>query len=478
MKKKQSRFVHFLVFIFCAVAGAAALYYMISVHTVHLSYSAENLEESTSSLDNPYCGFYQMNGYTLSEENTAQLAAEWGTQRCESDPYPLMLLEINLRNYSNQSLSQNALDQLDEILTACGTAKKQIILRFLYDWDGKATETEPNTLQQIKNHMSQVSGIVNKHVDCVYIMQGVFTGNNGEMHGTKYGDPDQVRQLMEQLSNTVNPAIYLSVRTPAQLRSILRNKVPSAGLSLYQNTLTSRLGLFNDGMLGSVYDLGTYDDTPMENASDYNEKGTREEELRFQDTLCQYVPNGGEVTIDNEYNDLDHAVDDLSVMHVSYLNADHDLAVLNKWKQSTWRENDIFFGCSGYDYIARHLGYRYVLTASSIQFRTYADDFATLYLHIANTGFAPAYRQFTTELTAVNEETGDTYEIENTIDNRKITSGDESIFKIQLDVHSWEKGTYKLQFSMKDSALDQPVYFANTGYETQDSIVIGTLTLH
>ena len=46
--------------------------------------------------------------------------------------------------------------------------------------------------------------------------------------------------------------------------------------------------------------------------------------LIFQEKLCQYVPNGGEVTVDNEYNDLDNAITDLSQMHVSYLNSEHD----------------------------------------------------------------------------------------------------------------------------------------------------------
>ena len=83
-------------------------------------------------------------------------------------------------------------------------------------------------------------------------------------------------------------------------------------------------------MLGSVYDLGTYDDTPLQSDSAIDEQGTRNEELIFQEKLCQYVPNGGEVTVDNEYNDLDNAITDLFQMHVSYLNSEHDADVLDK----------------------------------------------------------------------------------------------------------------------------------------------------
>ena len=137
---------------------------------------------------------------------------------------------------------------------------------------------------------------------------------------------------MEELDQHISSDIYLAVRTPGQLRGILRNRNPLSSTEADNGTLQSRLSLFNDGMLGSVYDLGTYDDTPLQSDSRLEEEGTRSEELLFQYKLCQYVPNGGEVTVDNEYNDLDNAITDLSQMHVSYLNSEHDAAVLNKWK--------------------------------------------------------------------------------------------------------------------------------------------------
>ena len=50
------------------------------------------------------------------------------------------------------------------------------------------------------------------------------------------------------------------------------------------------------------------------------------------------VPNGGEVVLDNKYNDIDNAAKDLASMHVSYLNNAHDLAVINKWKKQTYTD--------------------------------------------------------------------------------------------------------------------------------------------
>ncbi len=76
---------------------------------------------------------------------------------------------------------------------------------------------------------------------------------------------------------------------------------------------------FNDGMLGSVSDYGTYSDNTRQDAGDFS-AWTREEELAFQDVLCSSVPSGGEVIVDNPYNDLENAIADLKTMHVSYLN--------------------------------------------------------------------------------------------------------------------------------------------------------------
>ena len=128
-----------------------------------------------------------------------------------------------------------------------------------YDWDGQALSTEPSDLPQIKNHISQISSTVNKYADCVYILQGTLTGNTGEMNHSNYGDINQIRQIIEALDQNISSDIFLAVRTPGQLRGILRTRTPLSSTDAGNGSLQARLSLFNDGMLGSVYDLGTYD---------------------------------------------------------------------------------------------------------------------------------------------------------------------------------------------------------------------------
>ena len=479
MKKNWSIILHSLSFVICTALAVYALYYIISVRHLNVEYTPAFTEESAQSLDNPYRGFYRMSGYILSDGQKPSKAASWCKKSCKDNPYPLMLLEINLKNYSNTSISTNALKQLNKILNECTRAKKQVILRFLYDWDGQALSSEPSDLPQIKKHISQLSSTVNSYADCIYILQGALIGNNGEMNNSNYNDINQIRQIIEELDQNIVPDIYLAVRTPAQLRGVLRTRNPLSSTNAWHGTLESRLGLFNDGMLGSVYDLGTYDDTPLQSDSAIDEQGTRSEELIFQEKLCQYVPNGGEVTVDNEYNDLDNAISDLSQMHVSYLNSEHDEAVLNKWKNSTYTgsDTDVFSGCSGYDYISAHLGYRYVVQQSSIDFHSVLDDTATLYLTVANTGFSSAYTKFTTDLILTSKDTGKSEKVETTIDNRSIAGNDFSEFKLSLDVRSLKKGTYTVSLRMKDPYTKNYIHFANKGYEKSKTVPVGTLTL-
>lgn len=477
MKKHTPAIFHISAFFFCAVLIATTVIYLISARRLIVTYEADTSSESSSLIQNPFCGFYKINGYLLADDVKNKDLINQVRKNCKDNPYPLVLAEINLQNYSDSSLSSAAQQQLDTILTQYTSAKKQVILRFLYDWNGKAIQTEPSDFQQIKKHISQISSAVNKHKDCVYIIQGAFIGNIGEMNNSNYNDINQIRQLIETLADSTDPQIYLAVRTPAQLRGILRTSVPLSSQDSENGELISRLGLYNDGMLGSVYDMGTYDDTPRTSDSKPDEPGTRKEELLYQYKLCQYVPNGGEVTMDNQYNDLDNAISDLAQMHVSYLNSDHDKTVLDKWKDSIYRSKGVFHGVNGYDYISAHLGYRYFIKESHIDFHSIISDDAALYLTIANTGFSSAYKKYDSTLILTEDDTGKTTRIETTIDNRRISGNDQTDFKINLSIRSLRKGSYTLALEMKDPYTRDYIHFANTGFETSDSIPLGTMTI-
>lgn len=125
MKKKLSVTIHSLFFVICAALAVSVLYHMVFTRRLNLKYTPAVLEESARELDNPYRGFYRMIGYILSDDRKPAEAAAWCSENCDSNPYPLMLLEINLKNYSNSNISTKARNQLDKILEQCLLAKNR-----------------------------------------------------------------------------------------------------------------------------------------------------------------------------------------------------------------------------------------------------------------------------------------------------------------------------------------------------------------
>ena len=184
------------------------------------SFEAAEQSESTDAVSNPYCGFYHLYGYQLSEEGDKP-AKKWASSVLANDDNRIVLLQINLVNYKDKAISDSALAQLDSIITSFAAANKQIILRFLYDWNGNALQSEPSSIEQVSSHMDDVAPVVNAHKDAVFLLQGIFTGNCGEMNQTHYGSNDDIRILIKELSSVISPEIYLSVRTPAQLPHLL-----------------------------------------------------------------------------------------------------------------------------------------------------------------------------------------------------------------------------------------------------------------
>lgn len=427
-------------------------------------FSPAALSESTEPLKNPYQGFYRIFRYDLSDET----ALPEDTAR--NDPYTLALLEINLRAYREGDISAAGLARLEAILEQWAQSGTQILLRFVYDWDGMAKATEPESLTVILNHMDQVSRVVNHYADSVYLMQGVFIGNWGEMHSSYFDDDRSVKTLMTHLHSVIDPSIYLSVRTPAQWRMVtgLRDVTANA-----QSSLARRLGLFNDGMLGSATDLGTYGDTPRGAA--LSRKGTREEELSFQNRICQYVPNGGEVVGNTAYSDLPVAVQTMRTTHVSYLDADYDRTVLDKWQRASWERDDAFRGCDGLTYVQAHLGYRFTARACALQRQGMLRPRLRFQVSLENTGFSNALRPFSAAFLLRDSQTGEVQTVPIQFDLRELKSGQTRTLTAEIPFAELPGNPCELYLSVTDAATGGQIALANTTYADGTGVLLGRL---
>ena len=222
MKRKHSNSLCSIIvsIIVVLIVLIAVSLFWVNSRLCFVDYTPYSYSESGDAIKNPYVGLYSIRGYLLAEDAPFSLPEANAAIDSNSSSFELSLLEINLKNYGNCDLSDNALSQIDSILSAWTKTGSQLILRFLYDWDGQNLESEPNELSQILIHMEQVGPIVNKYASSVYIMQGIFVGNWGEMNSTTHMGNGEMETLIQKLDDVIDPSIFLSVRTPAQWRTI------------------------------------------------------------------------------------------------------------------------------------------------------------------------------------------------------------------------------------------------------------------
>lgn len=91
------------------------------------------------------------------------------------------------------------------------------------------------------------------------IVESGFVGQWGEQHGGKYCSLENKTKLLDVLLDIVSNNIPVTVRTPntiAKRLNISEEKLDS--FISKKGSKESRVGLYNDGYIGSDSDLGTY----------------------------------------------------------------------------------------------------------------------------------------------------------------------------------------------------------------------------
>ncbi len=247
-------------------------------------------------------------------------------------------------------------------------------------------ENEPSSIKIVKSHMKQLGSIICEHMSKkeslpgkILVHQGLFVGSWGEMHGSKFLSEARMKELSDTFLEATKGSCPIAVRKPVQLRQLSCQKTASIPL---QNASNINFTLFNDAIFGSETDLGTYGTICKSALSENSEREktpwAREDELSWQQSFMQQSFCGGEVlggmnnvsespgNTDYPQRTLDwnQVVADLAKMHVSYLNSIYSKEVLDDWKAQRimWNGEEI----SEYDYIGRHMGYRFTVTQVKI----------------------------------------------------------------------------------------------------------------
>ena len=372
----------------------------------------------------------------------------------------LVLLDISI--YRSMQLDENALNNIRSILSFFMYYKKDVILRPVYDREGKGRECEPDSFEQVLEHLQQIGGLLRDMQHSVFIFQGMLAGSWGEMHDSRYLSPECINRMWNCMRQYLGDEIYLAVRTPAQWRTLRSEKE-------FRQKKYAHLALFDDGILGSMTHLGTFG-TELREAAGWAQAWTRKEEMEFVNCLTEDMPCGGEVVACTENDRMYEAkfiVNELKKMHITYLDSTHDMKALDLWKSISWDGFDnlkIWKGYSLYEYIGEHLGYR--LVVRTVELKPIRRGRAEFMFEIENTGFGRVFQE--TELFLIMKNRNETREVPISMDMRKIQAGTRICGKTVIKLMEG-RVSLKLQ-RKKDGRI---IHFANKN--STDTLYLGSL---
>lgn len=305
-----------------------------------------------------------------------------------------------------------------------------IALRFRYDENG-TTNPEPATYEKMLEHVYQIrdSGILEEYKDILMYVESGLVGCYGEQWGGKYCSIATKGELLDLWLDVVPDGIPVTVRTPNIFASWAGIKTTElADWVSEPNSLASRVGLYNDGYMGSNSDLGTYGNREIETTWLHNQTTTSyyggefSGNLEFTKQYDTYLP--------------ENAIPEMYYTHLSYINSNiYGLYKDYIFDEATYPianvDNSAYNGQNVWKFMRDHLGYRFVLRDSDLSESVPQGGDLQLSFSVENTGFANPIRPQKAEL--ILEKDGNYIRTEIDADSRKWASC--SISDMKLDMH-------------------------------------------
>lgn len=364
--------------------------------------------ESTVRLRNPGRGFYFTLPITLKPSNNDAVNTYHISNKAAR--YTLMHLRVDISAFStgaggmDAELTADALALLESALTAARNYKVGTIVRLSYDFAGTYAEVEP-AMSLMKRHIEQAAAVINMFIGdgTVVAVESGMLGPWGEQHSTTAAGIDSNFYDIVQTWLDATHDITISVRRPRffvywyndrynttyTVQTIDQIPASNPGTDEY------RVGVYNDGYLGSGSDLGTYTD--------------RTKEVEWLTRQASHTFLGGEVARDVNYDRTGSAIGDYNKIEflevegyktrTSYLNVEWNNQVIAAWNANPYSGTDLIYkgNATNLDFVENRLGYRFVIRESKISEKVKAGKELRIKGRIENVGFAPML--FNTALT-------------------------------------------------------------------------------
>lgn len=374
---------------------------MAEMKTQALDYS-----DAAEPLENPGIGFYRTQVCHFTAEGNKAIDT-WGNishlRMDISEFSDKAILDIDKENGDttfgvSRPLTQDVLDAFEATLDNVRQRGKTAIVRFCYDphFDGsKNCDPEQSV---ILGHLRQLGEVYARNTDVITFVELGMYGSWGEMHSSNTGSNENIAEALQTLLECTPPEIKIGVRRPDIIAVWMGvnegNNYDGFGLEtdLFQEAAErkgdtlNRVGMYNDGYLGSDSDLGTI------GMGASGHKMTREMMVRFLQKYSQHTPYGGELVANANDGEPINTPTYLSQegfrTHTSYLNYEWHQPTILSWKDSIFNGGDPEYdGKDGYTYVENHLGFRYILRHSEISESISTGEDIHMKLLIENVGF-------------------------------------------------------------------------------------------
>jgi hypothetical protein len=376
--------------IFCFVL---LLCFVTNVAVVNAAEVSQRLDytDSLDSFNNPERGFYEAQYIRLKESggSAANPSANLVHLRIDLSEFSDNAT-IGSGNGTSEPLTDEALKNLADTFENIRKKGHTVIVRACYDYQYNGKSNYEPSQEMILQHLQQLAEVYSEYADVIaYVELGMY-GPWGEMHTSKCCTKANVTEALNTLLEATPDTIKVGVRRPDYVADWLgvatkdfdvksdafKSAVEEKGKLAY------RVGMYNDGYLGSSTDLGTYGSI------------TREKGVEWLDEFAKYTLYGGECVANSsggiigDYNTIDYISKEAFNTHTAYLNIAWNNNVIAKWKSDeVYTGDDEYNGQTAFKYINDHLGYRFVMRDSVLPVAVKSGDNLALGVELENVGF-------------------------------------------------------------------------------------------
>lgn len=300
----------------------------------------------------------------------------------------------------SQDLTEDALNVLQQTFDNIRDFGGRVIVRVCYDpwYNGRSNVTPAH--EWVLKHVKQLAPVLSKNTDVIVALEMGMHGAYGEMHSDTSITYDRVAEAVNLMLRNTPPELKILTRTGNYSAKVLGfdnwgvdfniDGEKFAEIAKAKGDTMYRVGMFNDGYLGTQYDYGTW-------GADCKTSICREEGVVWLEKYGINTPYGGEALTTASGYQVINTPEFLAYegfrTHTSYLNIQWNNNLIDSWKKTTFKQKDFDYdparvdSLSGFKYINDHLGYRFVLRESWLSDTVGADGIFKAKLRIQNVGF-------------------------------------------------------------------------------------------